>query len=65
MPKLRKKRLIKHTSIYSGALITFQHYLNTHKFVLPFEDVGNGQHKYRITEWYKKGILTRITIEEI
>jgi len=60
---MKKKSLVKSTSIYKGTLMTFQHYLNTYHFVLPFEDAYNGQHLYKISEWYKKGILVRVLID--
>ena len=62
---MKKKSLVKNNSIYSGTLMTFQHYLNIYHSVLPFEDGANGQHKYKMVEWYRNGILIKLTIEEI
>jgi len=58
------KRMVKHQSFYRGTLMDFQHYLNTHHFVLPFEArADGGSQLYQITEWYYRGILTKVLIE--
>ena len=57
------KRIVKHTSVYRGNLMTFQNYLNTHHFVLPFADRIGDNHWYNITEWYKQGQLIKIEIK--
>lgn len=60
----KRHRLIKHTSIYRGSLMTFQHYLNTHYSVLPFEArEDGGTQLYRISEWYDRGMLIKVVIE--
>ena len=58
------KRMVKHTSVYRGTLMEFQHYLNTLHSVLPFEAKNDGGSQlYHITSWYNKGILTKLLIE--
>ncbi len=59
----KRKKIVKHISTYRGTLITFQHYLNTHYFVLPMEEANSGNQVYDITEWYKNGILVKIEIK--
>lgn len=58
------KKLIKNNSFYRGPLMTFQHYLNTYHSVLPFEArTDGGSQLYRISSWYRDGILTKVLIE--
>ena len=67
MPKLKyPKKVIKHTSIWRGNLMTFQDYLNTYHYLLSLEERNiDSKQVYKITEWYKQGKLIKILIKRI